>query len=374
MQEQCAGSWAAEERRTPPLALPSAPPPDHLVDHNGTHPLNSDPAGRTSLRVGEQDDTPRLPAPVHAPSPAAGSARSRDDADTGSLAYTARSNVERDVGVDQPADRDARNSGRAFLEDRELGYLRPSNSSPTRPGEDTSTAAATRLHSLDTSENASSPRVAPLSRIATVVCSRAIKVFSLAWEAVVPLFLDEERTRDYLIITLSRRLRSARGATRTLFVGVVSYAVACLFVSPTHNLLTCALTSVAAVVLLFVAYSSMRSATVSYADPRKASWRYDGIVAVLRLGLFGAVLAWEVGYSRRGVQGVGHCWWFIIHALVFAGCHKLCPLEFRARYESGLCGLCQSVRPCIGSSCWVVSSPPFEASTGVCTIRPLFVA
>lgn len=321
-------------RHTPPLAQPStasqndattsmerlnAVPPLSGQDENNSAQLSTGGVADRPcppLRVGMLDDTPRLSAPVQPLSPITGSAHSQDDADTGSLAYTGRSYAGRELDVVQTSERATRDSGRAFLEERELGFLRPSTASPSRPGDD-SAAMSGRMQSVDTSENTNSPRKASLAHVLFLVYAQAFSVLSLAWDAVVPVVLDDERKRDYLTITLSRRLRSARSATLALAVGAVSYAVACLVVTPISTLLACALTSLAVVVFFFLAYSSMRSATVSFSDPHSAALRYAAFVATLRLSLFGAILAWEVRFASSDSQRGCCCSTAVLNAQAF---------------------------------------------------------
>lgn len=119
-------------------------------------------------------------------------------------------------------------------------------------------------------------------------------VFWLAVDAVAPPTLDPGRYEDYLIITSSRRVRGVGVAVRSLAVGAVAYAIACLLVAPMEALRACSLVSVAIIVLFFAVHSVLRSSFITHADPHSAACRYSALVIALRVGLYVAVLALEV--------------------------------------------------------------------------------
>ena len=125
-----------------------------------------------------------------------------------------------------------------------------------------------------------------------------IAVASVIWlvaDAVVPPTLDSGRYEDYLKITSSRRVRGVGVAVRSLAVGAVAYAIACLLVAPAEALRACSLVSVAIFVLFFAVHSVLRSSFITHAaDPHIAACRYSALVIALRAGLYVAVLALEV--------------------------------------------------------------------------------
>lgn len=190
-------------------------------------------------------------------------------------------------------------SGRHFLEDREYGMFRTQTArqSASKVSDEASFHELTnpsRFRAIIFIEAALGAFRSCMRRAVFSLSGSVKTTTSVAWDTFMPRSLDEEHMDDFLVIALSRRLRTVDLSYRYLAAAVIAYAIVSLALTPVDALRNCALLSVAVIAILFAVHATLRSAYLTHANPRAAAICYSVCVIVLRAVLLVAVLAWMV--------------------------------------------------------------------------------